>query len=92
MESPSNDISAISILRLALDDVFTDGRFFVRQSMSACEVADYIMILIQQGERDTDILKVLAFEQFVAQPLRLSSSGPFPMATPPTGRRSEKTW
>ena len=91
MGSPSNDTSAISILRLALDDVFTDRRFFVRQSMSACEVADYILTLIQQGERDPDILKVSAFEKFsVAQPVRLSSSDPFPTATPPTGRRSEK--
>lgn len=85
MGNPSNDTSAISILRLALDDVFTDRRFFVRQSMSACEVADYILTLIQQGERDPDILKVSTFEKFlVAQPVRFSSIDPFPTATPPT--------
>ena len=63
MGSPSNDTSAISILRLALNDVFTDRRFFVRKSMSAYEVADYILTLIQQGERDPEVLKVSTFKK-----------------------------
>jgi len=75
----------------SLDDVLTDRRFFVRQSMSACEVAEYILSLIQRGEHDPDILKSSAFKKFsVAQPVRLRSSDPFPTATHPTGRRSEK--
>jgi hypothetical protein len=91
MDSRSNDSSAISILRFALDDVFSDRRFFVRQSMSACEVAEYILTLIQRGEHDPDILKSSAFKKFsVAQPVRLRSSDPFLTATHPTGRRSEK--
>lgn len=43
MVSPSNDNSAIAILRLTLDELFTDHRFFVRQSMSAGQVAGYIL-------------------------------------------------
>jgi hypothetical protein len=70
------DPSAIAILRLALDEVFTDHRFFARQSMSACQVADYILTLVQQGERDLDLLKASAFEKFsCAQQVALSSGG-----------------
>jgi hypothetical protein len=91
MGSPSNGNSAISILRVALDGVFTDRRFFVRQSMSACEVAEYILTLIQQGECDPDILKLLAFKKvLVAQPVPLTSSDPFPTAIFPTGRCGEQ--
>src|SRR5260221_14449037 len=61
MVSPSNDNSAIAILRLTLDELFTDHRFFVRQSMSAGQGADYILTLVQQGERDLDVLKASAF-------------------------------
>jgi hypothetical protein len=90
MVSPSDDTSAISILRLALDDVFTDHRFFVRQSMFACQVAGFILTLVQQGERDLDLLKASAFKKFSgAQPVPLSSSDSFPTATSDTGRRSE---
>ena len=55
--------SAIEILRLALDEVFTDRRFFVRTSMSAFQLADYILSLVLQGERDLDRLKESAFKQ-----------------------------
>ena len=52
--------------------------------MSAYEVAEYILTLIQQGECDPDILKLLAFKKVsVAQPVRLSSSDPFPTAISP---------
>jgi hypothetical protein len=57
MTTPSNDNLAITVLRLTLDDLFTDRRFYVRQSMSACQVAGYILTLVQQGERDVDHLK-----------------------------------
>jgi hypothetical protein len=90
MVSPSNDNSAIAILRLTLDELFTDHRFFVRQSMSAGQVAGYILTLVQQGERDLDLLKASAFKKFSgAQPVRLSSSDSFPTATSATGRRWE---
>ena len=91
MASPSNDNSAIAILRLTLDELFTDHRFFVRQSMSAGQVAGYILTLVQQGERDLDLLKASAFKKFSgAQPVWLSSSDSFPTATSATGRRWEK--
>ena len=90
MVSPSNDNSAIAILRLTLDELFTDHRFFVRQSMSAGQVAGYILTLVQQGECDVDLLKASAFKKFSgAQPVPLSSSDSFPTATSDTGRRSE---
>jgi hypothetical protein len=52
MVSPSSDNSAIASPRLTLDELFTDQRFFVRESMFACQVAEYILTLVQQGERD----------------------------------------
>jgi hypothetical protein len=64
MVNPANDNSAIATLRLTLDELFTDRRFFVRQSMSAGEVAGYILSLLQQGERDLDQLKASAFKKF----------------------------
>jgi hypothetical protein len=57
------DPSAIEILRLALDEVLTDRRFFVRTSMSACQLAEYILSLVLEGERDLDRLKASAFKQ-----------------------------
>jgi hypothetical protein len=64
MFNPANDDSAIATLRLALDELFTDPRFFARQSMSAGQVAGYIMTLLRQGERDLDQLKASAFKKF----------------------------
>ena len=90
MVSPSNDNSAIAILRLTLDELFTDHRFFVRESMFACQVADYVLTLVQQGERDLDLLKAPAFKKFSGpQPVPLSLSDSLPTATSDTGRRSE---
>jgi hypothetical protein len=43
--------------------VFTDHRFFVRKSMSACQVADYTLTQVLQGERDLDLLKAPAFKK-----------------------------
>jgi hypothetical protein len=36
----SSDASEVAILRLTLDDLFTDRRFIVRRSMSASQVAE----------------------------------------------------
>jgi hypothetical protein len=82
MVSLSNDNSAIAVLRLTLDELFTDRRFYVRQSMSAGQVAGYILNLVQQGERDVDQLKASAFEKFSGtSPARLSSSDSIRTAT-----------
>jgi hypothetical protein len=68
MGNSSDDTSEIAILRLTLDELFTDHRFFIRQSMTAGQVADYILSLVQKGERDLDRLKALAFEKFSCTP------------------------
>ncbi len=74
--------------RLTLDEVFTDHRFFVRKSMSACQVADYILTQVLQGERDLDLLKASAFKKIsgaLSAQLRISDS--LPTATLDTARR-----
>jgi hypothetical protein len=68
MGNSSDDTSEIAILRLTLDELFTDHRFFIRQSMTAGQVADYVLSLVQKGERDLDRLKALAFEKFSCTP------------------------
>jgi hypothetical protein len=76
---PTDDALAIAILRLTLDEVFSDHRFFVRKSMSACQVAEFILALVLRGERDLDFLKASAFKKLSgalpAQP-RISDSLP----------------
>src|SRR5258708_13145670 len=79
--SPSSDPAAIAILRLALDEMFTDHRFFARQSMSACQVADHILTLVRQGERDLGLLKASPFRK-VASPHPAPSTPTHPC--PPT--------
>jgi hypothetical protein len=64
MITRSIDNSMIAILRIALDELFTDRRFFARQSMSAGQVAAYILTQLQQGERDLDLLKASAIRKF----------------------------
>lgn len=61
----SKEQSAIEIVRTALDDVFTDQRFFARTSMSACQIAGYILTLVLQGERDLDLLKASVFKKLM---------------------------
>jgi hypothetical protein len=68
MGNSSDDASEVAILRLTLDELFTDRRFIVRQSMSASQVADYVLSLVQKGERDRDRLKALALEKFSSAP------------------------
>jgi hypothetical protein len=69
MGNSSDDPSEVAILRLTLDELFTDRRFIVRRSMSASQVADYVLSLVQKGERNCDRLKALALEKFsCAQP------------------------
>jgi hypothetical protein len=72
MGNSPDDVSEIAILRLTLDELFTDHRFFIRQSMTAGQVADYILSLVQKGERDLDRLKALAFEKFSCTSARLA--------------------
>jgi hypothetical protein len=68
MGNSSDDASEVAILRLTLDELFTDRRFIVRRSMSASQVADYVLSLVQKGERDRDRLRALALEKFSSAP------------------------
>ena len=82
------DNSAIATLRFALDEVFTDPRFLVRLSMSPCQIADQILTLVRQGERDLDCLKASVFQEFLnAQPAPSRAS--LPIAASGTAKRAE---
>jgi hypothetical protein len=82
--------SAIATLRLALDEVFTDHRFFVPRSMSPCQVADHILTLVRQGERDLDCLKASVFQEFLnAQRVASRSRASLPIAASGTAKRAE---
>jgi hypothetical protein len=75
VDNPSEDAAVIiAILRGLLDEVFTDRRFFARRSMSACQIADYVLSRLLHGERNLDLLRASAFEKLSgAQPvLRLT--------------------
>jgi hypothetical protein len=58
------EASTIVVLRNTLDDVFGDHRFFIRKSLSPCQIAQYVLHEIQQGERDISRLKTSIFERF----------------------------
>ena len=62
-DSPS-DASTIVLLRTTLDEVFSDHRFFVRKSLSPCQIAQYVLTKIRQGERDVGRLKTATLEKF----------------------------
>jgi hypothetical protein len=63
MAGSLNDTVAIRILRVTLDEIFIDRRFFARNAMSASEVAEYILAQLSRGERDPDRLKALALQK-----------------------------
>ena len=59
-----SDASTIVLLRTTLDEVFSDHRFFVRKSLSPCQIAQYVLTKIRQGERDVGRLKAATLEKF----------------------------
>jgi hypothetical protein len=61
-DSPG-DVSDIVLLRTTLDEVFSDHRFFVRRSFSPCQVVNFVLTQILQGERNLDRLKASIFEK-----------------------------
>ena len=60
----SSNASTIVLLRTTLDEVFSDHRFFVRKSLSPCQIAQYVLTKIRQGERDLGRLKTATLEKF----------------------------
>jgi hypothetical protein len=43
--------------------LFSDHRFFVRKSLSPCQIAQYVLTKIRQGERDLGRLKTATLEK-----------------------------
>jgi hypothetical protein len=68
MGNSSDDASEVAILRMTLDELFTDRRFIARRSMSASQVADYVLNLVQKGEHDRDRLRALTLEKVSSAP------------------------
>jgi hypothetical protein len=55
-------------LRATLDGVFNDQRFFARRSLSAVQVAHYVLEQISRGEREVERLKAAAFNKILNDP------------------------
>jgi len=59
----SYDLSTITTLRRALDEVLLDSRFRGCESVSALEIAEHLLTQAAAGERDLDRLKFSAFDK-----------------------------
>jgi hypothetical protein len=57
----SYDISTVTTLRRALDEVLLDPRFQRRKSASALEIAEHLLAQAAAGERNLEKLKSSAF-------------------------------
>jgi hypothetical protein len=55
------DASAVAVMRQALNEIVADRRFLIRKSVTALEVAEYILQQAALGERDLNHLKSSAF-------------------------------
>jgi hypothetical protein len=60
------DASTVAIMRQALNEVVTDRRFLVRESVTRLEIAEHILRQAASGERDLNRLKSSAFEKLSA--------------------------
>lgn len=60
------DASTVAVMRQALNDVVTDRRFLVRESVTRLEIAEHILRQAASGERDLNRLKSSAFEKLSA--------------------------
>jgi hypothetical protein len=59
------DLSTIAILRRALDEIVLDPRFVNRKSGSPLEIAEHLLALAANGERDLERLKSSAFARLI---------------------------
>lgn len=60
------DASTVAVMRQAMNEVVSDPRFLVRQSVTPLEVAEHILKQAASGERDLDQLKLSVFEKLSA--------------------------
>ena len=61
------DASTVAVMRQALNEVVTDRRFLVRESVTRLEIAEHILRRhAATGERDLNRLKSSAFEKLSA--------------------------
>jgi hypothetical protein len=67
----SYDPSTISTLRRALDEILLDPRFHRRNTVSALEVAEYLLAEARSGERDLEKLKISVFDKLIGDAGRL---------------------
>jgi hypothetical protein len=63
---PKFDASTVAIMRQALNEVVSDHRFSMRDSVTQLEVAEHILEQAASGVRDLDRLKSSALEKFFA--------------------------
>jgi hypothetical protein len=63
---PKFDASTVAIMRQALNEVVSDHRFSMRDSVTQLAVAEHILEQAASGVRDLDRLKNSAFEKLSA--------------------------
>jgi hypothetical protein len=57
------DASTVAVMRQALNEVVSDHRFSMRESVTRLDVAEHILEQAASGVRDLDRLKTSAFEK-----------------------------
>lgn len=62
------DTATLTALRRTLDDVLLDQRFLRSRSVSALEMAEYLLMLAAQGERSEQRLKLSALRMLDGAP------------------------
>ena len=60
------DAFTVAVMRQALDEVVSDHRFLMRESVTRLDVAEHILEQAASGVRDLDRLKNSAFEKLSA--------------------------
>ena len=72
----SHDLTTISTLRRAMDEVLLDERFHRCKTVSALEIAEHLLAKAATGERDLERLKSSAFAKLIEHterfPIRVS--------------------
>jgi hypothetical protein len=63
---PKFDASTVAIMRQALNEVVSDHRFSMQDSVTQLEVAEHILEQAASGVRDLDRLKISVFEKLCA--------------------------